>query len=477
MASSNDDAASSVSGMSMSSIKVPIDYTKAEKVICNLCGHSASEPSPLIGTMTLVHYGKNWPWIRFNPVKEGKVTIAKRPTGKYCGCCINTFYCLGLDATHGSISDFYTHVTKSEYAHQGRSFNASQKLWIKLHNDKADEEGGPRLKGTTELMNTWITLSAKKVVEEAFEAPDYEFVEKCAWNEDKDGPWDTSKVTTAKVFGKEREGIWVLKGQEGRWKYKRSDKSQLEEKTLEDDGEGPFAKERMAAKVQAANNARELCDKERKAISNDMSHLAGDGAEGLLAMLREAGVNLASGAAEEEPAGAGEGALLVESDAEADEEEGDIPAAGSKSRLAGLFCKVRPKGAARSAVKPVIKTIAKPHSTTTPTKASPGSKSTGVGGARTPPSAASKSPASGKKPCEVDLTLLDGRSKRIKDSLRDVCLTIEGELKSVKFDADLRHQGDKAKKAQLQDLLQHYHNFIYFFVCVVYKYVMCMWMA
>ena len=58
-------------------------------------------------------------------------------------------------------------------------------------------------------------------------------------------------------------------------------------------------------------------------------------------------------------------------------------------------------------------------------------------------------PASSNRP--LDTALMDGRTKRIKESLVAAAASTQEALDKVTFTEDLRTGGDKAKKTALQD--------------------------
>ena len=72
----------------------------------------------------------------------------------------------------------------------------------------------------------------------------WEFVEREHWDTNLDGEFDQAKVVKARVFGQEKEGVWVRRGRLGVYKWQHEERSGTRLTTKEDDGAGPFAEER-----------------------------------------------------------------------------------------------------------------------------------------------------------------------------------------------------------------------------------------
>ena len=85
-------------------------------VKCSFCGHKAIDDTPLVGVVTAVANGGKWPWAKYRLVKDEETgaAVARRPIGKYCAICLNTFNALVLDQTHASLKVFYNFVSKPE---------------------------------------------------------------------------------------------------------------------------------------------------------------------------------------------------------------------------------------------------------------------------------------------------------------------------------------------------------------------------
>ena len=115
-----DDAEDDTACTSCGDSSLTIDFSVAAALKCNLCGHKADEDTPLLSMTTIAASGGKWPWAKYRTIKDGESggTVSRRPTGKYCGICRNTFNALGLDQTHNSIAKFYTFVAKPENAHR-----------------------------------------------------------------------------------------------------------------------------------------------------------------------------------------------------------------------------------------------------------------------------------------------------------------------------------------------------------------------
>jgi hypothetical protein len=162
------------------------------------------------------------------------------------------FNALGLEDVHGAMSKFYVFVSHANNAHVSRNFIACTVQWVVLHNEDPDS-GHVRLRKSKELRDTFTTLHTVKTCDAGFEAPEWDFVQKDVWDAGKDGPYDPSKVTTQSIFGDHKEGIWIRRGRAGVFKWKAREMTGTVESTLEDNGTGPFAEERLQTKMGVVN--------------------------------------------------------------------------------------------------------------------------------------------------------------------------------------------------------------------------------
>ena len=455
---------------------VPIDFTFASKCTCLMCGSSAADVSPLQTPTTMATGEGRVQWAKYRPLyavdaDEKGAPISRRPYGKQCAICRNVFNTLGLEDRFGTISQYYTHACKPENAAEFRSFITCRREWIAKHNGQNQEDTDARnhlrVKGAKELKARFTTLATTKSDKVSFEGPEFEFVTSEAFNPKLDGEWDPAKVTCHFILGAKREGIWILRGREGVFKSKQKESTGSKQETVEDDGGGPFAQQRLENKMLVIKGAKAKFEKERsqKCI---VKPLATD-AVNMLDLLVQAGVGQQASNHQEgsgrssDPKGSGASGCKVESDESGDDE--DVAKGAPASRLASLFSSLQdgPRSGAGGAIKAPLPASraaraitgasgnvaarASGHVAASQAEAKPEPRSDCGAGARVgrerPPASASVSQA-----------LFDGRTRRIIESLTSSAQAIEISLESISFDEDLDCNADKTKKIQLSDLLK-----------------------
>ena len=472
-----DQAVSEIGSASSRWEAVPIDFQFASTCICLMCGSSAANASPLQTPSAMAAGEGRIQWAKYRPIYAGdaddKGATSRRPYGKQCAICRNVFNALGLEDRFGTIRQYYTHACKPENAAEFRLFMTSRSEWIVQHNGQnldADVRDHLRIKGAKELKARFTTLATTKSDKVSFEGPEFEFVTSEAFNPKLDGEWDPAKVTCHFILGAKREGIWILRGREGVFKSKQKESTGSKQETVEDDGGGPFAQQRLENKMLVINGAKAKFEKERsqKCI---VKPLATD-AVNMLDLLVQAGVGqqASNHQAEQEgsrrssdPTGSGALRCKVESDESGDDE--DVTKGAPASRLASLFSSLQdgPRSGAGGAIKAPLPASraaraitgasgnvaarASGHVAASQAEAKPEPRSDCGAGARVgrerPPASASVSQA-----------LFDGRTRRIIESLTSSAQAIEISLESISFDEDLDCNADKTKKHQLSDLLK-----------------------
>jgi len=414
-----------------------IDFSCAAAVACNTCGSKATDDTPLTSQLTILASGGKRPWAKYRNVKNNKgIITGKKPTGKYCGICRNTFNALGLDEVHGTICVYYKFLILPANAHHSRTFLSRVAEWIQSHNLDDTESG--RLKGAKELTKKYTSLTTEKVEDQGWEAPDWDFVAKDKWDTAKDGVFDTSKVTTRVIFGQSLEGIWVLRGREGVFKWKHTDKIANRQSTLEDDGTGPFAEERLQNKLDVIRSGVQKFETHRAQHYVDKSADALD-IQSILALL-PAGCE-ANGTIREkangDPSNAAEPPAKPIAVAISDDESSDEEQKRPRKTLGSLFAaSAKPPKTSSGSAAPSGSAPARKNGKTMPTP-SPSQKKTAQ-------------PLQGEnQPSGHESAVMDGRSKRIMESLCKETDSVESTLKSTTFDEDLQTGGDKQKKADL----------------------------
>ena len=375
----------------------------------------------------------------------------------------------------GLLVIFYKHYCKPENAHKNRHFLQMRHEWIKKHNA---DPGGTRLKGLQELKNQWRRLLTEHIESLEYEDVEWDFVLKDNWDSSLDGEFDPGKLTTKFMFGKTREGIWVRRGREGVYKAKRKETIQTREEAVEDDGLGPFSLERREAKKASITKGVQQFEKERQELHVVRERLH---VEDLLGLVGQC----------EEPTSAGSAAGAVGSKEDSDDvasissDDSHAEESGAASRLQSLFgggLPARKKAAAKApAAKPRVvanASAAVPMSTVRsgqrgcgdPRPLEDGSGLKPCVGEETGPAikasgrvAAKKGSRSGSgfRPCDgagpggsaCEVVMLDGRSKRIVESVTETLMALKTKVGEVSFQEELRTGASKDKRKQLADTL------------------------
>ena len=459
--------------------ELPVDFTNCEGVTCKMCGSRCTDVSPLT---SLAEVGKKLQWGQYGKVRDSTGSVvARRPVAQVDALCKNVFYALGLDAEHGTLGEFYKHCCKPENAHKNRNFLQMRHEFIKKHNA---DPGGTRLKGLPELKTQWRRLLTERIESLTFEEDgDWEFVLKDNWNSALDGEFDPGKVIPRFIFGKTREGIWVRRGREGVYKAKRKETIQTREEAVEDDGLGPFSLERREAKKASITKGVQQFEKERQEL-----HVIKDrfNVEDLLGLVGRCtgptSAGSAAGAVGSVEDGDGDGDGWSDTD---DDDDNHAEGSGAASRLQSLFgggLPARKKAAAKApAAKPRVvanASAAVPMSTVRsgqrgcgdPRPLEDGSGLKPCVGEETGPAikasgrvAAKKGSRSGSgfRPCDgagpggsaCEVVMLDGRSKRIVESVTETLMALKTKVGEVSFQEELRTGAAKDKRKQLADTL------------------------
>ena len=196
-----------------------------------------------------------------------------------------------------------------------------------------------------------------------FTAPEYEFVTKDSWDAKQNGQYDASKVVTEQAFGKLRDGIWVLRGREGVFKWKATDKRSSIKRTIEDDGSGPFADQRHSKLMNALQSGMDTADKKRR--ENCVVAPAPQTASHMLQMLRTCGLAATPGLGpcEQETPGSASGlaSLATIDEEQDDDEEENEPKIGKKrlSRFLGSVVPTKSQRAGQGSVNPATRPASK----------------------------------------------------------------------------------------------------------------------
>ena len=274
------------------------------------------------------------------------------------------FNAAGLEEVHQTIAQFYTHACRAENAAEFRSCMQCRSEWINRHNAQSsdiDARALIRVNGSKEFKERYTTLTTTKSDKITFEGPAYDFVMTEAFDPKLDGEWDPTIETKQMIMGKLRDGVWVLRGREGVFKSKQKESAGTKQQTLEDDGAGPFAQQRLENKMAVIDSAKNRFEKER-AQKYVAKPLASD-AMSMLELLSQQALNVVndrpSGGPQADDANTAEACRAQGSDDESGNDEDAAPRGPSTpSRLASLFS----SGVGALASKPAKGATPKPSS-------------------------------------------------------------------------------------------------------------------
>ena len=427
-------------------------YGDCGDVTCKLCGICCTSETPLL---SVAERGSIVKWAEYSKVKDsnGKV-IGRTIRGRACAICRNVFNALGFEETFATPADFYKVACQPLNAHHMRNFLQMRRVWIARHN--ANPESGARLRGAKEFKERGRRLLTEHIEQTEFEDGEWDFVLVENWNTKLDGEFDPTKVLEKTIFGKLQKGIYVRRGREGVFKARRKDVTQSRDETVQDDGQGAFSEIAQAAKRETIRKDMQQFEKERCEHHVVQPHL---GLEELLGLAQglSSGTHDAGNAAAGVHAQGAEGADEDDVDATSSDEE---VVSAAPSKLRGLFtggvlaqtaaAKEKTMAAASTTLpKASAKAKAVASGLVTSGKASPGQTKHGSGEAK----GVGSMPPQDSPICETEheVILLDGRTKRIVESMTTVCAQLRKQADDVSFCEDLRVTADKEKKTVLAD--------------------------
>ena len=459
----DDDASTTCCPSEFDNSQVEIDFSTASTVTCRMCGCSALDSNPLEGAA-----GEVTPWAKYRLVSvagANGVTQLRKPTGRSCAICRNVFNALGLDAEHDSLATYYKHACKPENAKEFRAFVGSRSDWISQHNKDGSQV---RLKGAKEMQTRFTTLKTKTTNKRTFEAPEEEFISKEAWDPNKDGPYDESKEVSEEIMGVMRFGIYVLRGRKGVFRVRQKESVGTERETIEDDGKGPFAAERLDNKMKVIRAGQTQLEKER--AQKCVEKPGQDVVQSMMELLQQCGAVATGGVAEAQAAQAaaapGDG-TGVAAKKEPDSSDDDGECTGTKravqqpSRLMSLFRSVKPTNAVSSGASSAVASRASavasrakmagasPARQSVAQQASPARVGHGHGAAE--PSLTPKKQLAAA--LAITTATFDGRTRRLYESLVANCNSLQDELATIKFEEELSVV-DKKLKSQLAEVLK-----------------------
>ena len=108
-----------------------------------------------------------------------------------------------MDDEHESLAKYYMFACKAENANEFRAFIAFRVEWINTHNEGVhDGDSQVRLKGAKDMQQRFTSLTTTKSDMLKFEAPDWDFVSKDAWNTALDGELDDKQTNNGRDHGR-----------------------------------------------------------------------------------------------------------------------------------------------------------------------------------------------------------------------------------------------------------------------------------
>ena len=390
-----------------------IDFSLCDHLACRMCGCGPADDNPLDGLLVNAASRGKIPWAKYRTKKNaGGKPVCRMPTGRACAICRNVFNVLGMDDEHESLAKYYKFACKAENANEFRAFIAFRVEWIKTHNEGVhDVDSQVRLKCAKDMQQCFTSLTTTKSDKLKFEAPEWDFVSNDAWNTALDGELDDKKLTTAEIMGVVREGIWILRGRKGVFRARHIESTGTRRATVEDDGTGPFAKERLQNKLNVIRSGQAQFEKERAQKCVEKPTVADT--QSMLELLQNIGALKQDNDGDSSVASARNAVKSETKSASSDDEsDGDTctKKASQPSRLASLFSTIKPcagNSGASSAAPAAAKAKAVPTAAAAVAKAP----------ARAGRAVASALGASPQGQNQVATTaVFDGRTRRIYES-------------------------------------------------------------
>ena len=278
------------------------------------------------------------------------------------------------------------------------------------------------------------------------------------------GKIDATKVTEAVVFGQKRKGIWKLKGREGVWDSIDEDFTEINDQTVEEDGEGTLTEQAINAKTKCMSDAMSAVRKARQELTVEAPRL---GLQEILSMAGfsvsdqvERPVEQADTAAVKNEGGEGADDGHDGDDTDTSDSDSDDAESGDASvRLGGYFASSSASTTA-SSVKAKAKVKVAAKATKGKAASSPKGKVALCGVKKPflkddhgPPASpkgkfairsveknAGEAAASGQGGgAEADIVRLDGRGLRLQAAAATLATEQERELNKISFDDD--HEG------------------------------------
>ena len=436
-------AASSVGPVVLATLAVCFTLSKA--CVCCLCNAKSTDPSPLVGGEEDDQYGGRRPWNKYRKVRHpGSDEQVKVPEGKLCMICFSTFRALGLNYKYPSYGAYYKEIVNDNSKHT--SFINSMKEWIKQRNE---DPTGRMDREAVKKAHTTLHSETKTGVK--LKGPKREFVLLEHWDPKLDGELDEAHIVEETWQGKKVKGIWRAKGRAGVLEASGYEDTSLAERTEEHSGSGPFAEQALVTKKTALQKVFADADEERQkhTVAAGPASQAGDVLATLQKMLPN--LKLAGGgqalSADPEADEASPSALVDlhkdEDEDEAEEEEEVCPAARLAATVGGpKAAKAKPKANPKA----TAKAASRPSVTATPKAAEgrrPGEQSNS---SARPKAAAAKATEEPQKRVAATETLqLDGRGKRLKENLAEMCQKLEDTLEANHLEVNYSLQHADAK--------------------------------
>ena len=325
-------------------------------------------------------------------------------------------------------------------------------------------EGGRNvsLKTSKELKDDFWSIFSE--VEEKVDhmGPEWEFACTENWDAGLDGTFDPAKDVSKLILGHMRKGMYVHRGREGVFRCRERESAGTRRFKNEVDGNELFAEEKAANTLAAARAPMDDFRKVQQDHSTVKLRPRGLELDDLVGLMQHQG---GSKTVPQEASGHGKASGHVDpkapEESESDNDKDEEESTSNRPSIRDIFggSSIFPS----KVTQPSAKTSRAPKSQATPTKAAA--------------AAAAKSTTPSPKPHALHIectspsdeqdcagqsqkVFMDGRTKRIWESLSVQADTINDELKGITFEEDLSSQGCKActhiqKRTSLTYIMVH----------------------
>ena len=282
-----------------------------------------------------------------------------------------------------------------------------------------------------------------------YSGPKRDFVEVDAWDTKLDGDLAKATVVDEVIHGKQRRGVWVLRGRIGVWGEENFESKVAEDITIEEDNEGLFGDERKALKRKTLEDGLNALEASRAKVAVQGPRVAADmSVEDMLTIVARTNGD------DKNRSGSAQGEVAVESDDQGsdsevstDDEKGALDAG---VRLRTFFSSVSASAKANSSKSTSSVSSAKlakacPGKSSSSANSSeqkkwrtlgtqPGAAAASAAAATTtaePPKSTQSARSGGAAACPREELKLDGRTSRLRANLERLIEELEVSLRDL----------------------------------------------